>query len=46
MAEKSDAGANPHGIVIKEWWIYLLLGLRGVGEEGELARFLTDVKAR
>ncbi|RVX09685.1 Nuclear pore complex protein NUP93A [Vitis vinifera] len=33
-------------LLLRDGGIYLLLGPRGAGEEGELARFLTDVKAR
>ena len=33
-------------LLLRDGGIYLLLGPRGSGEEGELARFLTDVKAR
>ena len=33
-------------LLLRDGGIYLLLGLRGAGEEGGLARFLTDVKAR
>ncbi|XP_052176357.1 nuclear pore complex protein NUP93A-like [Diospyros lotus] len=33
-------------ILLRDGGIYLLLGPRGAGEEGELRRFLTDVKSR
>lgn len=33
-------------LLLRDGGIYLLLGPRGAGEEGELARFLTGVKAR
>ena len=33
-------------LLLRDGGIYLLLGPRGAGEEGELSRFMTDVKAR
>ncbi|ONH95174.1 hypothetical protein PRUPE_7G054800 [Prunus persica] len=33
-------------LLLRDGGIYLLLGSRGAGEEGELGRFLTDVKER
>ncbi|XP_050382539.1 nuclear pore complex protein NUP93A-like [Argentina anserina] len=33
-------------LLLRDSGVYLLLGSRGAGEEGELRRFLTDVKAR
>ncbi|KAF3945284.1 hypothetical protein CMV_028326 [Castanea mollissima] len=33
-------------LLLRDGGIYLLLGSRGTGEEGELGRFLTDAKAR
>lgn len=33
-------------LLLRDGGIYLLLGSRGAGEEGELGRFLTDVKTR
>ena len=33
-------------LLLRDGGIYLLLGPRGSGEEGELQRFLTDVKTR
>lgn len=33
-------------LLLRDGGIYLLLGSRGAGEEGELKRFLTDFKAR
>lgn len=33
-------------LLLRDGGIYLLLGARGAGEEGELGRFVTDFKAR
>lgn len=33
-------------LLLRDGGIYLLLGSRGMGEEGELGRFLNDAKAR